>query len=404
MPEQRSMPHSLQPLAQLACLGVPGDSVVQDLMGALRDWVGFDAWSYLALDPDTGAEDFHVSTDVAQSVASTYLRRWFGQLENECYAPELREAMSRWHYDCVAMSQAMPRLSHSAYFHEVLRPGGSVYEARAIVRDGRNRPLGMLSLGRAPGRRDFSAREVAMLRQALPYMAHGVARKRAAWGAVPIIVPGAQMLAISQEPNGSQGGHSGGSHPLGGPMQTAESALVLVDRQGSIQSGSCEAWTLLARAAGRTLVKGTVDDLALAWAQRWLAALVQRMEGLLQGTPDRPPLVVEHNRYGTFHLRGYMLDRGGAPAGLYGVQIERQVPLAQRLFASAVFRSLTARERDVCLHLVRGATTEDIARALGVKASTVITHTRNIYHRLSVHQRSELLPALLREEESRQEG
>ena len=318
MPPSRQNANALSALSQLACLGMPGDAVVQDLMRVLRALVVFDAWSYMTLDAENNVVDFHVAGEVAQAVASGYLNHWFGRLENDCYRPEARETMSRRLYDCVLMSAAMPRLHHTAYFHEVLRPGLSDYEARAIVRED-GRALGMLSLGRARGRPDFSAHDMALLHTALPHLAHALACK------------GLQQPDIQTE-----------AQPDAKPadtqedLHTSESALILVDGRGRICSGGSKAWTLIAHAAGRPQVSGVLNDLALAWAQPWLMALVQRIEALMLGQPARPPVLVERNRYGTFHLRGYVLEAGGgAMAGMYGVQIERRVPLAQRLFASA---------------------------------------------------------------------
>ena len=366
MPAPRQRSNALSALAQLACLGVPGDAVVDDLLLVLRDLVGWDLSVYMALDAQAGPADLRTSPGVTQQEMATYLRRWHGRGESAHFAPQMRDALRRRLYDCVRTSDAMPRLHHTAYFNEMMRPAGLAWGVRAVLRED-GVPLGTFALGRARGRPDFSQRDVALLRQALPHIAHAVARKGAAR---------------------AQDG--------GDPLHAAESALVLVDGQGRIQSGSGAAWSLLARAAGRAQALGTVDDLALAWAQPWLAALVQRMQALLLGAPGRPPVVVERNRYGSFHLRGYVLEPGGgAMAGLYGVQIERRVPLAQRLFVSAAFREFTARERDVCLHLAQGGATADIAQALGVQASTVVTHTRSIYQRLQINARSQLVPALL---------
>lgn len=355
--------NAISVLAQMACLEIAGDALLDELLLALHGLVGCDAWSYLSLAPGGGVADFRVSAQVEQPLASDYLRHWFDRRENECYAPALREAMSRRLYDCMLMSEAVPRLQHTAYCQEVLRPSRCDYEVRATVRDG-TRLLGVLSLGR--GRSDFSARDVQALRQALPYVRQAMAR-------------GAGPEHVQQE-----AGHVG------------DSALLLVDRTGRIESGSRTAHCLLAHAAGRGYVAGVPDDVALAWARPYLAALVQRVEALLLGQPSELPVVVERNRYGTFHLRGYVLRQAmaGMPL-LYGIQIERRVTLEQRLFASERFRRLTTSEREVALRLARGATPAEIALELGVKTSTPIFHMRNIYRRLGIHQRSDLVPALI---------
>jgi DNA-binding CsgD family transcriptional regulator len=175
----------------------------------------------------------------------------------------------------------------------------------------------------------------------------------------------------------------------------ADSALLIVDSMGRVQSGSGHAWTLLNRALGRALTLGTLQDFAHTWAQPFLVRLVQCMQVPQRNAQDQLPLAVQRNRYGMFYLRGYVLEAGrGAPA-LYGIQIQRRATLEQLLFGSARFRGLTASEREVALRLARGATPGDIAQDLGVKTSTAIFHTRNIYRRLEINQRAQLVPALM---------
>ncbi|MBM6998961.1 helix-turn-helix transcriptional regulator [bacterium] len=52
---------------------------------------------------------------------------------------------------------------------------------------------------------------------------------------------------------------------------------------------------------------------------------------------------------------------------------------------------LTAREREVMMLLARGRGSVYIAERLGVTLSTVYTHTRNLYRKLDVHSREELM-------------
>lgn len=54
---------------------------------------------------------------------------------------------------------------------------------------------------------------------------------------------------------------------------------------------------------------------------------------------------------------------------------------------------LTSRERDVLLHLARGATYEDISATLFVTTNTVKTHVTNLYKKLGARTRSEALAA-----------
>lgn len=365
MTTHRRPTQALSVLAQMACLGVPGDALLDELMRALRDLVPFEGWSYLTYDAQGHFREERPSANVAQPVQAAYIARWYENGENDLYAPQLRERLSRRLYDCVRLSHVVPRLRHTAYHDEILQPMDLRDVARTLLRDG-SRLLGRMTIAR--GQRDFSDAEIGLLRQALPHLSHALAR---------------------------QGGSHLGSKEEASTEHAGESALLVVDAQGRIQSSAPHAWTLLHRAAGNCLVLDTLVDSTHAWAQPFLASLVQRMQALLLGEPGHPPLVVQRNRYGTFHLRGYVLDAGGGAPALYGIQIERRVTLEQRLFGSPRFRGLTASEREVALRLARGAAPGEIAQDLGVKTSTAIFHTRNIYRQLEINQRAQLVSALL---------
>ena len=362
-PRQRQA-NAMSVLAQLACLDIPGEALLDELLQALQELVPFDRTSYRVYDSEGRLRELHTGGDVLPEVVALYLQEWMGRLEVDAYAPHLRESMSRHQYECVRISDAIPRLRHSAYHDQILRPLRLAGEARLVLRDeGGRGEVRQITVARDG--QDFSVHEMAALRQALPYLTHAMVRK--------VSVPQAVEAT-----------HQGGS------------TLLLVDRSGRVQASSTGANALLAQAWGRSLAPAWYGDPAVSWAQPYLAAIVQRVDALLTGRPSDLPLVVERNRYGTFHLRGYVLRQAtaGMPP-LYGIQIERRVTLEQRLFASERFRHLTASERDVALRLVRGVTPADIAREMGVKTSTAIFHTRNIYRRLGIHQRAQLLPALV---------
>lgn len=69
----------------------------------------------------------------------------------------------------------------------------------------------------------------------------------------------------------------------------------------------------------------------------------------------------------------------------------------QRLPREQVLRhaGLTPREHDVVEHVVAGATTVEIARTMSIAPATVKTHLVNVYKKLEVGSRVELISALL---------
>ncbi len=84
-------------------------------------------------------------------------------------------------------------------------------------------------------------------------------------------------------------------------------------------------------------------------------------------------------------------------AALSGV-VTRKVLAGFRAEATAVDRlaELTATERTVLEHMAAGRINKEIAAELGSSVETVRTHTRNLFGKLGVHNRTEAVLELLR--------
>jgi len=57
---------------------------------------------------------------------------------------------------------------------------------------------------------------------------------------------------------------------------------------------------------------------------------------------------------------------------------------------------LTPRQEQIAIALSRDRTTAEVAEELGISAETVITHVRNIYSRLGVHDRISLIQRIIK--------
>ena len=84
-------------------------------------------------------------------------------------------------------------------------------------------------------------------------------------------------------------------------------------------------------------------------------------------------------------------------AGVYAHSPGRAHRKDRRGSASPRFARLTAREAEILLLTARGHSSTFIAEQLFISASTVRFHQQNIYRKLDVHSRQELL-ALVNEE------
>lgn len=70
---------------------------------------------------------------------------------------------------------------------------------------------------------------------------------------------------------------------------------------------------------------------------------------------------------------------------------ERKGKFGQAVEAIAARNALSAREAEVLRCLAMGYGSERIAQTMGVKVNTVRTHTHNVYVKLDVHSREELM-------------
>ncbi len=64
--------------------------------------------------------------------------------------------------------------------------------------------------------------------------------------------------------------------------------------------------------------------------------------------------------------------------------------------------ALTQRERQILSLVCRGLTNVEISKSLGIRPATAKTHLQNIYRKLSVHNRTELLVKMLHKQVSLQ--
>lgn len=224
---------------------------------------------------------------------------------------------------------------------------------------------GSLTLLRTSAEQDFSEIEVRTLSTLLPHLGHAIAVDNA----------------------------------YEGPWVDSDDAgLIILDALGHIQHMSPVAKTLITH-AGHPMINpseyrnfsplGEVEDL--------LPRLCQGLSAIARGqdTPT-PPMARLQNNWGRFTFRAHWLDPVGTEsARLIGVSVQREEPLALRMMRATSAFPLSPRERQICLHIAHGLSYVEIARRLGRSERTVVTHTQNIFEKLQINSRRELLDRLM---------
>jgi DNA-binding NarL/FixJ family response regulator len=97
------------------------------------------------------------------------------------------------------------------------------------------------------------------------------------------------------------------------------------------------------------------------------------------------------NAFGGLTFRAYWLETDN-PAGLIGITLSHKEPLPVAVMRRMRDLSLTRRQALVCLLLAMGFSHSRIAQELGISKHTVIAHSRWIYDKLDVHNRTDLSP------------
>jgi DNA-binding CsgD family transcriptional regulator len=173
-------------------------------------------------------------------------------------------------------------------------------------------------------------------------------------------------------------------------------ALFVTDSDGVVRHAEAEAQRLLMMALNpRLSPKSGIRSLRGPVAE--VTHLCRVLRATAIGKIGQPPPVLRlRNAWGEFILCAYWL---GSTDGIeqtrqIGITIERRMPRAVALLRHIEGLPLTVREKQFCLLLTRPLSSNDIAEEMGVAMTTFITHQRNIYAKLGVSRRTELITIL----------
>lgn len=253
----------------------------------------------------------------------------------------------------------------SATYAAVFEPYGFKWFLDGVVRDA-SRPYGVLALIRRREQPDFSADEEQLLARTLPYVAHAMRIEAAAPSR---FVPGGR------------------------------SALIVCDAQGEVLECSERARRLALLALLDAFhLETAIDGAEFAEAWRTLREIVALLHARLGD--DDPlaalPTLVRRNGWGEFVFRGYRLDAGAGTgaAQRIGVLIEQSVPLEAQLLERVNATTLSMRQKEVALLSAKGLPNAQIAQQLHLTPQTVKDYFKDIYARLQVNSREELVQRL----------
>ncbi len=359
---------TLAALRQLASLGLPGKAILPEVMQLLRSLVHFDVWGVFYVDSNYEVADVHAAPSVPESVLIDYAENFHNSEESALACGMTAEDILKSSHLVFPASRAVDRktLHNTEYWNRIMRPLNMEAHVQIPIRDD-DRPVANIILGRSQGSSDFSAPDIRTLELASPWLCRAFSRDNRA-------------ETKPEEPT----------------MPMDESGILILDGAGRIEWASLGAIALIHQAAGIPMVTKGLSKKLRRDVEQMLASWVKAVCAAINGAITPVPMRTAHNQYGSFHLRGYALApfQEGQPPSV-SLYIERHAPLSQRLFRSARFMTLSPRERDICLSILAGHSSTETARRLGLKPSSVIRHTKQLYMRLDISGHKELLQAVL---------
>ncbi|CAN7413269.1 helix-turn-helix transcriptional regulator [Acidovorax sp. LjRoot66] len=348
--------HALARLHRMASLEAGGMQLIEPLLQELRRVVGFDFGCMLY--PGSDGELMNYAQEPMQSVARDYfdariLRserqvlvrspRDFGEVVRHEHGPRLMREQ---------MAVPLTELLRSDYYDAVMRPTGAKDYMSLVLRTAQGVGLAVIHLFRDASAPDFTPQDAALLARLEAHLAR----------------------ALQQGERDAQG------------SEVHSQGVLVATPQGRLMWISPEAEALM--------------PLAFGWGWRRGAQLPPALQELLRRLNAQQPVEMSLPAMELFTAQGWFSLRAThlTPAPqerqdrqAVALHITRRVAHGVRLLSALQTLGLPQRQHELAWWLARGLPESQIAQRMGISLNTAVYHRRQLYNRLGVMGRDELL-------------
>ncbi len=350
---------------RLCCLGIGSEMLMPDLVREMRQLVPSRFVNFRWAGPDLEITNFY--SERSPPVLGLYMQEFHNRRERDVArvfrenltCPEPSPVLHWWEHGLKVDRRTLLR---SELYNLIFRPVGIDEYLMLRVRES-GRIFGMLYLFRGPGDAPYTPRDRKVLELVSGFVAHAMTR-----------------AAVANDDF----------------VESDDRGLFVAGPDGRVLHASGRVRALLAMALLPRLSPSAEWD-PLRGPVPEIVHLCRTLTATANGEfGQKPPVLHRRTIWGEFVLRAYWLGPtdGAEQTGRIGITIERRVPRALALLRRIEALGLTGREKQLCLLLGCDPSRADLADAMGVTASTVVSYQRSVYAKLGVHSRAGLVTAL----------
>ncbi|MEB2319735.1 MAG: helix-turn-helix transcriptional regulator [Pseudomonadota bacterium] len=359
MPSHRPARPALARLRQMARMDLQGPQLVEPVLQTLHQLVGFDAGGYVYPGSD-GVLQAHMEAPELNARVPDYFDPRILRSERELFHRSLSRFDEAVHHEhgpqMLEQLLKVPyaELLRSDFYNVVLRPAGVATWASLVLRTQQGQGIGTLILYRGTGSPPFRREELDTL--------------------APVEASLAHMLKPGALPTGDR--------------EVQGSGLIIVTAKGRVQWISPEAGTLMQQAFGWRW-RSSADALPAT-----VRTLLRKLEPGQPGERPPPPRTDLCNAQGWFSLSATPMTAATGKRQVVALQVTRHVARGARLLSALRALDLPQRQHELAWWLARGLSEAQIAERMCISANTVVYHRRQLYNRLGVQDRRELMRRL----------
>jgi len=359
---------ALASIRRLSCLGLGGQIAMPAILNELHAFIPSHSNQFYWAGPNQELVNLYDESDILLPFIPLYLEEFHNKREREVvftFAETMRRSrrseVMRYRENTLKVDER--QFEKHDFYNLTMRPTG-LHDGLQLTVMEQGRSIGLLHISRAKGDPEFTERERQLLYSIAPFLAHAQAERTA-------------DERVAESP---------------------DRGLIIATPAGAIEYLSPQAGHLLVMAQHPVLLSPGVSlpSPGTALPPEVMRLCHDLMRIFENKAPSSVPACQIANAWGVFTFRAFWLDRTAQEqeAPLIGISIERLEPLALKLWRLAENLPLSGREIEVCLPLALGQPRAEIAERIGVSENTAINHCRNIYAKLGVQSRAELVEKL----------